>query len=218
MTTLFSPGCALMVYKPGLARKVETYLRDTGRIDGVHLTCCHHDPMQKKGTMIINTCAGCDRRFRQQHGDVDTITLWEAVAAMDSLPFPDYRGAVMSVHDACPTRDRPRVHTAVRLLLERMNITVVEAEKNREKSRCCGSIYFDKGLPMEAVHGKCRERGADFPCENVAAYCVSCTKYLHAGGVKPRHMADLLFGEPTTMEVSGIIPWKTMVKAFREAH
>ena len=218
MNTLFSPGCALMVYKPELAKKVEEYLIAEGKIDGLHMTCCHHDPLQPKGTMIVNTCAGCDRRFRQLYEDVDTVSLWEMIASMENFPYPDYNGYEMSVHDACPTRDQPRVHNAVRTLLERMNIKVIEAEKTRENSRCCGSIYYDQGLPMEQIIEKCRERGNDLPCDDVVVYCVSCTKYLNAGGKKPRYLVDLLFNEPTTMEVSEIIPWKGMVKAFREAH
>ncbi|MPM37505.1 hypothetical protein SDC9_84123 [bioreactor metagenome] len=218
MSTLFAPGCALMVYKPKLAKKVETYLLKNGQIDGVHMTCCHHDPEQPKGTVIVNTCAGCDRRFRQLYDDVDTVSLWEMIAAMDSFPFPDYGGARMSVHDACPTRDQPRVHNAVRQLLERMNIEVVEAEKTREHSRCCGSTYLEKGLPMEEVYEKCRDRGEDFPCEEVVCYCVACAMYLHAGGKEPRYLVDLLFGEPTTLNMSDIIPLNEKVKSFIETH
>jgi len=32
----------------------------------------------------------------------------------------------MSVHDPCPAREKPQVHQAVRNLLEKMNIEVVE--------------------------------------------------------------------------------------------
>ena len=218
MSTLFAPGCALVVYKPELAKKVETYLMESGQIDGVHMICCHHDPGQPKGTVFVNTCAGCDRRFRELYDDVDTVSMWEMIAAMDSFPFPDYGGARMSVHDACPTRDQPRVHNAVRTLLERMNIKVVEAEKTRENSRCCGSIYCEKGLPMEEVYEKCRDRGEDFPCENVVCYCVACAMYLHAGGKKPRYLVDLLFGESTSLERGDIVPLNDKVKLFIKTH
>ncbi len=218
MSTLFSPGCALMLYKPDLAKKTKDFLMDNGKISGLHMTCCHHDPKQEKGTVIINTCAGCDRRFRQLYDDVDTVTLWEVLMNDETFPFPNYEGKEMTVHDACPTRDQKRVHDAVRALLARMNITVIEPEHTREKSRCCGSTYYEQGMPLEVVYEKCRERAAELPREDVVVYCVSCPKFLNVGGKKPRYLLDLLFNEPTTMEVSELTPWMDMIEAFRNEH
>ena len=35
------------------------------------------------------------------------------------------------------------------------------------------------------------------PCQYVAVYCVGCVKSMAAGGKTPRHMMDLVLGEPT---------------------
>lgn len=97
MNTLFAPGCGLNAYKPELTKKVERFLLENEKIDGLHLTCCHSDPMKQEKTTIVNTCAGCDRRFRHLYENVATISLWEIIADMDSFPFPDYDGVEMSV-------------------------------------------------------------------------------------------------------------------------
>jgi Fe-S oxidoreductase len=38
--TLFMPGCALASYAPELTHAVYGYLRDTGEVDGLSVTCC----------------------------------------------------------------------------------------------------------------------------------------------------------------------------------
>lgn len=103
-------------------------------------------------------------------------------------------------------------------VLDRMNVKVVEVSRSRERSRCCGGIYYTNGAPMDKVYEKCRERCHDFACEDIVCYCLSCTKFLFAGGKRPRYLVDLLSGEPTTMDVADIVAWKGMVRAFRDAH
>ena len=178
MNTYFAPGCGFKEYKPDVTQKMEHFLLKRGKIDGIHLMCCHNDPHATEKTTIVNTCAGCDRRFRTLYQNITTISLWEMLLDTD-FPFPNYNGYEMSIHDACPTRDQPRVHHSVRAVLEKMNIKVVEAEKSREKSRCCGSTYFDNGLSPELVLQKSLERAADFPCKDVVVYCVGCARFLN---------------------------------------
>ena len=150
MKTVFSPGCALMIYKPELGKKVLDFLhKDLGNID-LHLTCCRHDPKLEKETKIINVCAGCDKRYRQLYDGISTISLWEVLAQSNTFSFPDYKGNEMAILDACPTREEERVHNTVRILLERMNIKVVEPEKTRTKGTCCGDSYYGI-LPVEKV-------------------------------------------------------------------
>jgi Fe-S oxidoreductase len=50
------------------------------------------------------------------------VSLWEILAENSAFPFPDYHGMEMSIHDACPTRDQARVHSAIRRLLEKMSM------------------------------------------------------------------------------------------------
>lgn len=92
MKIVFAPGCALLIYKPELADKVQAALeRELGPLDR-HLTCCRHEPGLPAGTRVINVCPGCDRRYRQLYEGISTVSLWELLAESRDFPFPDYGG------------------------------------------------------------------------------------------------------------------------------
>lgn len=217
MTDVFAPGCALLLYKPELAKRSLEFLKENANVGDAHLICCHHDPKLAPGTRIVNTCAGCDRRYRQLYEGVSTISLWEVLAEREDFPFPDYKGMEMSITDACPTRDQERVHRAVRTLLKKMNIRLVEPEHTGTKSRCCGDSFYGV-LPVEQVKEKMKQRADEMPVEDVVVYCVSCCKSMHIGGKKPRYLVDLLFGEETMPGVFEPEEWHAQVEAFIETH
>lgn len=217
MKKVFAPGCALMIYKPELAKRVLEFLnKDLGNIDE-HLTCCRHEPNLEKGTQIINTCAGCDRRYRELYEGISTISLWEVLAESKVFPFPNYEGKEMAILDACPTRNEERVHNAIRILLDRMNIKVVEPEKTREKGTCCGDSFYGV-LPVEQVKEHMKKRASEMPVEDVAVYCVSCCKSMYIGGKKPRYMIDLLFGEDTLIGTFEPEQWHDEIDKFISEH
>ena len=196
MGRVFSPGCALMLYKPRLAEKLHTLLNENmGKMD-LLLTCCKHDPGFTVLTGVINICPGCDKRFGNDYPHSTTLSLWEILAGSDFFPFPDYGGRMMSVLDACPTREKVVVHQAIRTLLRKMNIRVIEPEKTGTRSVCCGDSFFGV-IPVNQVKEQMKKRAAEMPAEEVAVYCISCVKSMHIGGKKPRYLVDLLFGEET---------------------
>jgi len=214
---MFAPGCALVIYKPDLAARVHDHLRrELGALDE-HLTCCRHEPGLAEPTDIVNVCPGCDRRYRELYEGVTTTSLWEVLAESTIFPFPDYGGAEMTILDACPTRDQPRVHHAIRTLLQRMNITVVEPRRTREQSTCCGDTFFGT-LPVEKVKAQMAKRARQMPRDDVVVYCVSCTKSMHIGGKRPRYLVDLLFDEPTLPKTFEPEAWHAEVDAFIAEH
>lgn len=215
MNRVYAPGCALRIYKPKLAQKVLAFLnKELGPIDE-HLICCRHEPHLGNGTQVINICAGCDRRFRELYDGVSTVSLWEVLAENEKFPFPDYGGIQMTVHDACPTRTEVRVHNAVRKLLEKMNIAVVESKESRTKAICCGDSYHGV-LSTEEVKKQMKKRASGMACDDVVVYCVSCIKSMHIGGRKPRYIVDLLFGESTEIGVFEPDVWHAELNKFIE--
>ncbi len=217
MQCVFAPGCALMLYKPHLADRVQAVLaKEVGGLPR-HLTCCRHAPGLPWGTEVINVCPGCDRRYRNLYKGVTTRSLWEVLAHSRDFPFPDYRGRPMAVQDACPTRDQERVHEAVRTLLGKMNIQIVEPARTRTKGVCCGDTFYGT-LPKAQVIGRMRDRAAEMPEQEVVVYCVSCVKAMHLGGRKPRYLVDLLFGEDTTPGVCDPDSWHAEVDRFIGTH
>jgi Fe-S oxidoreductase len=217
MKQVYAPGCAFVIYKPELTKKVLEFLnKNIGDIPE-HLICCRHEPHLESGTQVINTCAGCDRRFRELYEGITTISLWEILAESKEFSFPNYHGLEMSIHDACPTRTEERVHSAIRRLLERMNIKVIEPIHTRTKAVCCGDSYYGT-LPLEHVKGQMKKRANEMHCEDVVVYCISCIKSMHIGGKKPRYIVDLLFGEETTIGTFEPDDWHEELQKFIDRH
>jgi Fe-S oxidoreductase len=215
--TVFAPGCALMLYKPELSRKIHLFLDENlGKMEDLNI-CCHHDPGFVKETQVINICPGCDKRFGNDYNLSSTISLWEILAENDTFPFPDYNGQTMSILDACPTREQERVHNAIRKLLSKMNIRLSEPTKTKTKSVCCGDSFYGV-IPAEKVKEQMKKRASEMPSEDVVVYCVSCIKSMYIGGKKPRYIVDLLFGEDTFPKTFEPDEWHRELDEYIELH
>lgn len=213
----FNPGCALSIYKPEIENRLLKFLNEAYGEVTLHKICCRHDPQLEVGSLIINVCAGCDRRFRSLYEGISTISLWEVFDGLDSFQYPDYKDLKLSVHDACPVREKPQVHKAVRNLLKKMNIDVVETKFFGTNSICCGDDFYPK-LPIEKVQQKMKERADSMPCNEVCVYCVSCIKSMYIGGKTPRHLIDLLMGETTEPQIYDTVHWHQQLQDYIDKH
>ncbi len=214
---VYAPGCALMIYKPELADRVLNYFNSEDDIIEMHLTCCRHEPHLKSGTVVINTCAGCDKRYRELYQGISTISLWEIIAESESFTFPDYKGKKMTIHDACPTRTEERVHQSIRKLCKKMNIELVEPKHTMENAICCGDRFYGV-LPVEKVKNMMIKRADEMTCDDVIVYCVSCIKAIHIGNKTPRYLVDLLFNEKTHEGIFEPNQWHALLQDFIDCH
>ncbi len=171
----------------------------------------------ENGSIIINNCAGCDRRFRSLYAGVNTISLWEVLNSIENLPLPKYSGLTLSVHDSCSYRPKPQVHAAVRSLLRKMDIEIIESEYSGTKSICCGDNFYPQ-LPVEKVIAFQKKRAAQMPCQDVAVYCVSCIKSMTIGGKTAHHMVDLLLNELTEPQETNIVEYHSEVQNYIDNH
>jgi Fe-S oxidoreductase len=217
MKKLFAPGCALMIYKPHLADKLFRILNDHAGKTDMLLTCCKHEPKNKARVEVINICPGCDKRFRNDYERVTTISLWEILADSDFFTFPDYQGKAMSIIDACPTRNQPHIHDAIRRLLKRMNIRLIEPEKTRTEGTCCGDTFYGI-LTVSEVKEQMAKRTSEMPAEDVVVYCVSCSKSVFIGGKKPHYLIDLLLNEETLPKTLDPVEWHQELEVYISMH
>ena len=194
--TRFAPGCALMLYKPEASVKIYNYLLKSLEDIEMHLTCCKHEPGFDEMVNIINVCPGCNKRFKNDYRHTSTVSLWEIIAESKNFPFPDYKGKKMTILDACPTRNENKIQEAIRTLIRKMNIDLIEPGKTREKGVCCGDSFYGT-IPVGKVKFQMRKRANEMPVDDVIVYCVSCTKSMYIGGKKPRYLIDLLLNEET---------------------
>ena len=213
----FNPGCAMSLYKPEAVEEILHLLNRRFLPTKLHTTCCRHEPNLPKGSTIINNCAGCDRRFRSLYEGVQTVSLWEVLDAIPALPLPTYDGMQLSVHDSCSFRKKPQVHTAVRSLLDKMHIKVVESPYSGAKSVCCGDNFYPH-ISIEEVTAFQKKRASQMPCDDVAVYCVSCIKSMSIGGKTPHHMLDLVLGEPTDPQETRIDVYHETLDQYIEEH
>lgn len=213
----FNPGCAMNVYKPKTGLKIANMLNQSFGPVKYHDLCCHHNPQLPYGSTIINNCAGCDRRFRSQYEGIQTISLWEVLDCIENLPLPDHTGLTVSVHDSCSFRQKPQVHAAVRNLLRKMNIKIVESEYSGTNSICCGDNFYSR-LPIEKVTELQKKRAAQMPCQDVVVYCVSCIKSMAIGGKTPYHMADLVLDEITEPQETRIDVYHEELNRYIDRH
>jgi Fe-S oxidoreductase len=214
---VFAPGCALMLYKPDLTEKIHSILNtNLGEMDILNI-CCHHDPQFTEETKVINVCPGCDKRFENDYKNSSTISLWEILAENDLFSFPDYNGKTMSIMDACPTRDKEKVQTAIRTIIRKMNINLVEPKHTGAKSICCGDSFYDL-IPTEKVKEQMKKRTSEMPAEDVIVYCVSCIKSVYIGGKKPKYLVDLLFADATVPKTFEPDEWHKELNEYMEKH
>jgi hypothetical protein len=214
---MFAPGCALMLYKPELAFRLYSELnKNLGRMEML-MTCCHHDPKLKKASRIINICPGCDKRFRCDYDNSSTISLWEILAESDFFTFPDYHRQSMTIIDACPTRDQERIHLAIRKLLLKMNINLIEPKNTGTNSTCCGDSFYGV-IPTEKVKDQMIKKASELPLNDVVVYCVSCSKSIFVGEKQPHYMIDLLFAEKTVPKTFEPDDWHNELIVYQEKH
>lgn len=213
----FNPGCALAVHKPASGQELLALLGKHFGPVRLHTRCCHHDPGLPAGAVIINNCAGCDRRFRTLYAGIQTLSLWEILDSIQGLPLPDHSGLTVSVHDPCSFRPKPQVHAAVRRLLRKMQVDIVESDYSKTRSICCGDNFYP-ALPIAAVEALQKERAAQMPCQDVAVYCVGCMKSMAAGGKTPRYMVDLILGEDTDPQQTRLDIYHDALNRYIETH
>lgn len=205
-----------MIYKPELAYRIHDLLNSKiGNVEMLN-TCCQHDPTSGSPVQIINICPGCDKRFRADYKNCSTISLWEVLADSDWFDFPDYKHRTMTIIDACPTRDQDKVHDSIRKLLLRMNINLIEPEKTRNKSTCCGDSFYGT-LPIEKVKEQMKKKANELPLNDVVVYCVSCSCSVLNGDKVPHYLPDLLFGE-ATLPQANLEKWHDELKIYIEKH
>ena len=123
----------------------------------------------------------------------------------------------MTIIDACPTRQNEKVHDAIRTLIKKMNIKLIEPEKTRTKSTCCGDSFYGK-LPIDQIEKLMMKKAEGMPVEDVIVYCVSCTKSMFIGGKTPHYLVDLLFNQQTEAQTTDPDEWHKQLDEYIEEH
>lgn len=138
MATVYFPSCKFKAGYPETAEKVAEYIRQ--RFGFTLAGCCraHLGSLEEHDTTvcICNTCTiFCDESAKTQN----IISIWEVLAQDAEFPFPDYNGEPIALQDCWRAGDKRPVQDAVRELLQKMNLRVLELHDNYAQSRFCGT-------------------------------------------------------------------------------
>lgn len=193
MKTLFASGCALRAYKPELISKIATFLLEAGVIDGTYETCCKSTQTFDGETLLIVCCPGCSHLFGT-FPNTHVVSLWNVLLDTE-FSFPDYNGRKMTIHDACHERNRnsPEMQDSARRLCKRMHIDLIEPDRIRDETPCCGGCAKDYSSRVQMAN----TRAESLPLDDVVVYCTGCTRSFSVTSAQPHHLLDLLFNEAT---------------------
>lgn len=164
---------------------------------------------------VFSLCHNCSAIIDEWKPGTIVRSLWELILDDPEFPYPDYAGARMIVQDCWRAYDRRSEQDAVRRLLEKMNVTIIEQNENYEKTRFCGNSLYRpapprnlKLAPKRFVDGAdglflphteaeqadlMRQHCHRFHGEKAVAYCHYCLEGLKLGGGDAVHLAELLF-------------------------
>jgi Fe-S oxidoreductase len=213
----FNPSCSLELYRPEYDKMLFGYLKSHFPNLKHHDICCRKDPKLQEGSVIINVCTGCDKRWSELYSGITTVSLYRLIDIFDDFPFPDHSGLIVTIHDSCPVRGDDSFYDTVRSLLKKMHVTVVEAEFSREKSLCCGYSVFSSGN-KELIQQMMRKSADSLPLDNVLVYCVTCMKVMAVSGKKPYYLLDLLLDRNSDQRPYDLNHWNSELDAYKTLH
>lgn len=230
-------SCVFTAKYPALSQKVQQYMKDTYHVQVVR--CC--TPKYKlakyenlmpdtyrdawcslpdsgafeKDCKVYSICHNCTDILQETKPLVPVESIWEAILADQSFHYPDYHGKEMAVQDCWRSYDNRMEQEAVRQLLRKMNIQIVELPNNFEKADFCGTTLYAPCVTRNAVlaphrfvenaagkfvaHSEEEQRTLmqtycrQLPTRDIVTYCHYCQTGLELGGANAVHLASLLF-------------------------
>ena len=167
------------------------------------------------GSTMISLCHNCAAIFQELHQEINCLSLWELIADDENFKYPNLHGEKITVQDCWRSKENLSEQNAVREILRRMNIEIVELEENFSKTKFCGySLYQPqpsrnaKLAPkrfVENAKGFFQDHSQEekiflmknyceqIKTDKVIAYCHYCVRGLKLGGKNTFHLAELLF-------------------------
>lgn len=213
MPYVYFPSCKYTACSPENSRSIQTYLSEK---HGASVTgCCgpNHGNLAKEDTAVY-VCNTCAAFLREGAPQAKSVSVWEILKDDADFPWPDYHGEKMALQDCWRVYDNRPQQDAVRGVLARMNIQVVEIADSFERTDFCGvsllkpaparygqyaPIRFvekatDKFHPhteeeqKQSMEAHCKQFGTN----KVVCYCTACLEGLKMGGANGLHLMELL--------------------------
>lgn len=167
------------------------------------------------GSTMISLCHNCAAIFEERHPEIFCKSLWEFILEDKNFSYPNLQGEKITVQDCWRQKENRAEQNAVRGILTKMNVKIVELGENFGRTKFCGYSLYQPQPPRNAKLAPKRfvENAKGFfeehtqeekeilmknyckqiQTEKVVAYCHYCVRGLKLGGKKTFHLAELLF-------------------------
>lgn len=236
MRQIYIAGCVFTVRYPELSFQIQNYMERCGM---EVVRCCvpryrlreftDQMPQDRRDSwsnlpdstefnadcQVYSICHNCSAILEEWKPDVSVKSIWEWILEDTEFLYPDHRGMEVVLQDCWRAYDRRSEQNAVRELLQRMNIRIIELPDHYEKTAFCGNSLYRpapvrnlKLAPARFVEGakglfaphsiEEQKRLMECYCQRfqdrqVVAYCHYCTEGLSLGEAHAVHLAELLF-------------------------
>lgn len=197
MADIFFPSCkAKSAYKES-SEKLAKYIKNKFDVDPIGCCKVNNPKLTSEDTAII-LCINCARVI-EANADFDHIEfVWEIIDKDENFVFPDYHGIKMTLQDCHIVKGRRNVQDSVRSLMKKMNIEVVELEKNREEAENCASreivgYHRECAMTKEEQIEYFTKRYENVQTNIVVSYCKYCNEGVNISDKKGIHILELLF-------------------------
>ncbi len=210
---VYFPSCNFTRASKEGSEKIKEYLKEKHgmRIEG----CCRpgHKSLTEQDT-AVTICQSCSAIIKENAPQAREISLFGILDADEDFPWPDLKGEKITIQDCWRARDKREVQDAVRSIMKKMNIEIVELEENYEKSEFCGVFRYNPMQPgnidiapnyfVESMEGKLElhtpeeqqklmdEHCKKYTTDRVVCYCNSCLRGVKQGGTNGVHIIELI--------------------------
>lgn len=210
---VYYPSCNFTMASPEVSKKIKELLKERYgmRIEG----CCRpgHKTLTNEDT-AVTVCQSCSAIINENVPQAKEISLFEILDADEDFPWPDLKGEKITLQDCWRARDKREVQDAVRSIMKKMNIEIVELEESYEKSEFCGVFRYNPMKPgnvkiapkyfVESMEGKLElhtpeeqqklmdEHCSKYTTDRIVCYCNSCLRGVKQGGANGVHIIELI--------------------------
>ncbi len=234
---IYIAACVFTREHPELSLKVQNYVREALNADIIR--CCvekykvtefedlmkedikegwkgipHYKPFEADDIMVY-ACHNCSAIFEENQQDIQRMSLWELILKDENFIYKDFKNEKVTIQDCWRSYDNRAEQDAVREVLKRMNIDIVELEENHEKTQFCGISTLQPTPKRNLIKAPIRyvqnaqgkfephseeekqdamiTHGEKITTEKVISYCHYCHKGLKMTGKDAFLLAELLF-------------------------
>ncbi len=234
---MYVAACVFTREHPELSVKIQNYIKERYNMD-IMRCCVKNYNVQKQIDLIkenykdgwkslaqyiefapndvmVSICHNCSSIFEENEQEVERLSLWELIDSDKFFVYKDFNKEKITIQDCWRSYDNIKEQEAVRNILKKMNVEIVELEESKEKTQFCGISTLQAQpkrnadmVPIRYVanaKGKFEEHseeekeeamiahGKKITTEKVISYCHYCHIGLKKSKKEALLLAELLF-------------------------